>query len=213
MALVVYDHGYRINTPLESIFPPKGVTPLEQIKHLPRTADTEDAFEKLLPEGARPSTSCGSGSPQPHSNATQAYQKTASSVNDRRRLAVSHIMSSPVHSVPTETSVSLAWQRMKELQIRHLVVTSDDGRPLGLLSEKDLFQMENEQEISVSEVYSRQLIAASPDTLVRQVANSFIENSINSMPVVDDTDKVIGIVCRTDLLRLLVSGPNLERWA
>ncbi len=211
MALVVYDHGYRINTPLESIFPPKGVTPLEQIKHLPRTADAEDAFEKLLPEGARPNA--GNTAGQPRSNATQAYQSTASSVSDRRRLAVSHIMSSPVHSVSADTMVSVAWERMTELQIRHLVVTSDDGRPLGLLSEKDLFRLEQQKGIRVSEVYSRQLIAASPDTLVRQVANSFIENSINSMPVVDDTDKVIGIVCRTDLLRLLVSGPNLERWA
>jgi len=212
MALVVYDHGYRINTPLESIFPPRAVTPLEQIKHLPRTADSEDAFEKLLPEGARqPSPGAGGGS-QPR--ATRAYQNTASdTASDRRRLAVSHIMSSPVHNVTADSLINDAWEKMKQLEIRHLVVTSDDGRPLGLLSEKDLFRLEPEKSAKVSEIYSRQLIAASPDTLVRQVANSFIENNINSMPVVDDEDKVIGIVCRTDLLRLLVSGPNLERWA
>jgi len=122
-------------------------------------------------------------------------------------------MSSPVHSVTAESLISDAWEKMKQLEIRHLVVSSHDGRPLGLLSEKDLFSLKPEKGATVSEIYSRQLIAASPDTLVRQVANSFIENNINSMPVVDEEDKVVGIVCRTDLLRLLVSGPNLERWA
>jgi len=40
-----------------------------------------------------------------------------------------------------------------------------------------------------------------------------VEFGIGAMPIVDSHDALVGIVTRTDLLRLLISGAHIERWA
>lgn len=55
--------------------------------------------------------------------------------------------------------------------------------------------MKHAQDIMTSEV-----ITVRPDTSVREVARIFTENNISGVPVLDDQDKVIGIVTESDLI-------------
>ena len=66
---------------------------------------------------------------------------------------------------------------------------------------------------SYLEAHSRHLLAASPQTDASHLAASFVEFDLGAMPIVDAEDALIGIVTRTDLLRLLISGAHIERWA
>lgn len=50
------------------------------------------------------------------------------------------------------------------------------------------------------EIMTRQLITAKADTPVLHVIDLLLENQIHGMPVVDDKDKLLGIVTQTDLL-------------
>ncbi len=212
MSLYVYDHGYRIKTPKESLFPKQGVNSLLKSRHSHRSADTEDRLhadgEKfVIPGPDKPVVNKDA--------ATQAYtahEAESTDKNESAQLTVSSIMVAPVHTIQPNTTVSAAWKRMITLEISHLIVTEDDNRPLGLLSKKDLLEAGPDSITPINTIYSKTLIAATPETMVQDVAVNFIENDINSIPVVDKEDKVVGIVCRTDLLRLLVSGPHLERW-
>ncbi|WP_299178394.1 CBS domain-containing protein [uncultured Neptuniibacter sp.] len=213
MALFVYDHGYRIQTPKESLFPAKGVPSLHKTRHSHRSADKEDNLHAdgdkvVLPRFKNQSLSGAQGA------ATKAYTSTADDTQRRKsdNLTVSRIMVSPVHTVSPATPINSAWQRMQSLEISHLVVIDADKRPLGLLSESDLLAPGTDSTTAIKDIYSRKLIAATPETLVQDVAISFIDHGINAMPVVGSRDEVVGIVCRTDLLRLLVSGLHLERW-
>ena len=214
MALYVYDHGYRIQTPKEGLFKPGGVNSLNRSRHSHRSADVED---KLHADGEKftvPNT-LDSHPKEPADQVTKAYTTFAEepeSDNEAASLTVSRIMVSPVHTTADSTPVITAWKRMESLEVSHLVVSNDGDKPLGLLSKTDLIEVGKDSIKPIIEIYSRKLIAATPETKVQDVAISFIENEINAMPVVDDQDRVVGIVCRTDLLRLLVSGPHLERW-
>ncbi|MCP4588772.1 HPP family protein [Pseudoalteromonas sp.] len=214
MALFVYDHGYRIQTPKESLFQPGGVNSLNRSRHSHRSADTEDRLhadgEKFVIPGpnsqAQQNTNTDSVS-----KAYTSLAEESSAETEAPKLTVSSVMVSPVHTINPTTPVSAAWKRMHSLEVSHLIVTEDD-RPLGLLSKVDLLEAGSDSITPIKEIYSKQLIAATPETLIQDVAISFIENEINSMPVVDKEDKVVGIICRTDLLRLLVSGAHLESW-
>jgi len=81
------------------------------------------------------------------------------------------------------------------------------------LSERDLLRVGKQSPSSIDTIYSKKVVAASPDTQVRQAAQIMVEYNINSIPVVAADGSAIGVVTRTDMLHLLVSGPNLERWA
>lgn len=58
---------------------------------------------------------------------------------------------------------------------------------------------------------ARELMSSPPITIpvsagVREVAKLLDENEISGAPVVDDQERPIGVVSRTDLLRLLIEG-------
>ncbi|WP_420599267.1 HPP family protein [Neptuniibacter sp.] len=214
MALYVYDHGYRIQTPKEALFKPGGVKSLTRSRHIHRAADIED---KLHADGEkftvrRPLEEVVNHSADPASKAYAEFSEEPESDNEAASLTVSTIMVSPVYTTTESTPVVTAWKRMESLEISHLIISNDGTKPLGLLSKTDLAEAGKDSIKAITEIYSRKLIAATPETRVQDVAISFIENEINAMPVVDDQDTIVGIVCRTDLLRLLVSGPHLERW-
>ncbi len=211
MALYIYDHGYRIQTPKETIFPPSGVDATTQTKGTQSSTQKERNLaeqERIIIQG-KPSGQSG------RHPVSQAYMNTAAksagSLEDRRKLTAAHIMVSPVVTVPPYTLIQSAWQRMQENEINHLLVT-EGGKPLGLVSNHDILEAGISSVESIESLYSGKLVAATPETLVREVASSFLEHNINAMPIVDRSDNVVGIICRYDLLRLLVSGPHLERW-
>ena len=217
MAFYVYDHGYRIQTPTESLFPPKGVGATQATRHIHRSADKEDRLhaegEKfIIPSKKQSGQNVTYSPPQSKQAYAQSSGHFGGDADDRRRLSLSHIMVSPVHSVTPYTLVRAAWQRMEELEIGHLVVIEESGLLKGLISKHDLLDVGKDSLSSINDIYTRKLIAATPETLVRDAAQSFIEHNINSLPIIDKNDKVVGIVCRSDLLRLLVSPANQERW-
>ncbi|WP_292950988.1 MULTISPECIES: CBS domain-containing protein [unclassified Neptuniibacter] len=212
MALYVYDHGYRIQTPKDSLFPKKGVNSLLKSRHSHRSADTED---RLHADGEKFVIPAQEKQLQNNDTMSQAYTANTAQPSETKQgiqITAASIMVSPVHTITPDTTIKSAWDRMLSLDISHLIITEGDQRPLGLLSKKDLLKAGIDSNNPISTIYSKELIAATPETLVQDIAVNFIDNDINSIPVVDENDFVIGVICRTDLLRLLVSGPHLESW-
>lgn len=211
MSLYVYDQGYRIQTPKEALFPRRGINSLQGSRHAHRSADKEDQFhadgEKfVVPIGGKSSSK---------RDATRAYTSHTADYEggqSKPQLSISHIMVTPVHTIVPGMPISAAWRRMRALEVNHLIVTEIDNRPIGLVSRSDLLQAGIDSIHPVKTIYAKHLIVATMETLVKEVVISFIENDINAVPVVGENDEVVGIVCRTDLLRLLISGSGLERW-
>jgi len=212
MTLYIYDQGYRIQTPKDALFKEKGVDSLNRSRHSHRNADMEDRLHADGEKFVIPGPYKG---PENNDNVSRAYESnTADSHNEVEspQLTVAKIMVTPVHSVTPNTPITTTWQRMQSLEISHLIVMEEDERPLGLIHKTDLAAAGTDSLAPIKSLCTRKLTAAIPETLIQDVAMNFIENDLNAIPVVNEEDKVVGIVCRTDLLRLLVSGPHLERW-
>lgn len=58
------------------------------------------------------------------------------------------------------------------------------------------------------EVMKKEVITVKPDTAVNQIAKLLYENNISGVPVVNDENKLLGVVSETDLITK-VSGPHL----
>jgi len=52
----------------------------------------------------------------------------------------------------------------------------------------------------VKDIMTTELITVSPDTEVLQAAKILLEKRINGIPVVDETEKLVGIICQSDLI-------------
>jgi len=54
--------------------------------------------------------------------------------------------------------------------------------------------------LKVKDIMTSKLITVSPDTEITQAARLMLENRINGVPVVDETGRLAGILCQSDLI-------------
>jgi len=212
MSFGIIDQGHRIKTPLRSLFPEKGVdkmsasTTAHSGTHPDKDLQTKNnEFRSILHTTG--------GHREDNTPGTYDGLKPKTQPHKKPGLMAAQIMSTPVHRVAEGTIVHSAWERMQELKVSHLMVEDVNGRPVGILSSKDILALGPDSTQSITNYYSQKIIVGSPHTEVTQIAACFIEFNINAVPIFDHNDQLIGIVCRSDLLRLIISGAHIESWA
>ena len=53
---------------------------------------------------------------------------------------------------------------------------------------------------TVSEIMTRDVITVSPDTPVAEAAKLLLEKRVNGLPVVDEDNVLVGIICQSDII-------------
>ena len=54
--------------------------------------------------------------------------------------------------------------------------------------------------LKVKDIMTREVITVTPDTEILKAARLLMEKRINGLPVVDDTGRLVGILCQSDLV-------------
>lgn len=114
---------------------------------------------------------------------------------------------------PSDTLFS-ALRKLLDAEIRHLPVVDDDYRVVGMLSDRDvrtaigdprealLRDGENDflDEMLVENVMTPGSIAVPATASVLEIADVLLDEKVGALPVVDDSDKLIGIISYVDVL-------------
>ncbi|HVO30324.1 MAG TPA: CBS domain-containing protein [bacterium] len=132
------------------------------------------------------------------------------------RTAGSLMSTSPVIVAP-ENSLKEAVRRMVDEDVRHLPVVDAMNCLVGMISDRDVREaVGNPQEFSettdrddgdeptVASVMTRDPVAVTADASVEEVAQTLIAGRFGAVPVVDDKDRLVGIVSYIDVLRAFV---------
>jgi len=216
MALVIYDQGYRIQTPVK--FRQRGVEELSQLQRgraLPANARKLRApdYQYAPVKGETPVAR----------QARQAYSQTAKLTEPGRSrpIPVAKVMTSPVFTIEQGSGLIEAWEQMEEHRVHQLAVLNEDGLLFGILSDRDLLlrtsplaqQGPVTDTTTIDGCYETQLIVATPDTEARLVALVLLEHHTNAVPVLSDSGELVGMVTRSDLLHLIANDPDFEHWA
>jgi CBS domain-containing protein len=108
----------------------------------------------------------------------------------------------PVTITPLDT-LAVAQSLMQRVGVRQLPVV-DKGALIGMLSERDLRAHSGYLEhTKVDAAMSEQPVIVSPKDPAAQAARLLLDQKINALPVVEE-GRLVGIISRSDLLRLLV---------
>jgi CBS domain-containing protein len=176
-----------------------------------REEGQETAFEHLLPTQER----------QYHA-AASAYAAAEKTPSDRGPIYHAYqVMSRHVLTLPAESSVDAAWRALAERGVGQAPVVDKQRRLVGLVARVHLLRVLNEERGVVRDVLSRRVadvmatpvVTANPVTDVRRIAQVMLQYSVPAVPVVDESDALVGIVTRGDILRVVVSDPPLTLWA
>jgi len=116
---------------------------------------------------------------------------------------VQQMMSSPVVHVAPDDSVADALRAMIDRDIGAVVVV-DDGRPVGVFTERDVSRrILNDRELlirRVGDVMSAPVVSVAPTDEVVFIFGLMTDKRIRRLPVVEG-DRLVGIITERDLLR------------
>ena len=95
--------------------------------------------------------------------------------------------------------------KMVDKNVSSLVVLDDDGKAVGILTERDLVRRVCTKDIPSSSVTIQNTISSpiktiAPDTPIDDVADIMIRNRIRHIVVADENREPIGIVRATDIV-------------
>lgn len=116
---------------------------------------------------------------------------------------VARLMSSPVQTVTPDTLVEDAATLMLDNEIGCVVVTDADGHLEGILTSTDFVSIVSKSqpkaETTVSSYMTTDVYTTNAQTSIVDVADEMVERGIHHVPVVDETEGVIGIITTKDL--------------
>lgn len=146
-------------------------------------------------------------------------------------MKVSDIMTRRVISVRPETRVGEIARIFREHQLSGIPVVNEEDELVGIITELDLItrharpQMpdflpllgvyvplnrEKYREslrritgVAAQDIMTKPVTTVDPDASIEDLATMMVSNRANPLPVVDDDGRMIGIVSRTDILRVL----------
>lgn len=124
-------------------------------------------------------------------------------------MLVSQILDSKGHNIITirpQATVAEALRVLWLEGIGALLVTDENGKFAGILSERDIIRGLVSQgtellETPVEERMNRAAVTCTPETWVEELMNEMTERRIRHLPVVEDDGKLVGIVSIGDILK------------
>ncbi|HQC33300.1 MAG TPA: homocysteine biosynthesis protein, partial [Methanoculleus sp.] len=117
---------------------------------------------------------------------------------------VRDIMNRQVISITEDEDIRAAAKRLLRGETNHLPVLNDDGVLVGIITTYDVSKavVTDGRLRQVKDIMTRQVIKTTPDEPVDIAARKLEQNNISALPVVDATNRVVGILSAIDLGKL-----------
>ncbi len=129
---------------------------------------------------------------------------------------VSELMTVDPLSVMRSASLKDAHDLMREKNIRHIPVIDEKGELVGMLTQKIMIAKvmglmaqygataleRKEKQQLVADMMVTDFAAVTPQQSLKDVAGFFVKNRHGCMPVVDENNKLKGILTSSDFVRL-----------
>ncbi|MDH5546958.1 MAG: CBS domain-containing protein [Gammaproteobacteria bacterium] len=214
MAFTVYGPGIRDEVLLDKMFDSSPLEQADAVKGAPRKEEDEPAEQQEARDNIQ------------RSQAKKAYKKVTTLPPEREPAIAAHqIMTTPVVSLPVNASIVEAWKLFRERRFRYVPVLSVTGKLIGILSDRALLRYaattgnvppypsnSPQATTSIEQLVKMQVITATPDTRIREIARLMMEKHVGAMPIMDRYENLIGIITRSDILRTVVNHAPLELW-
>jgi CBS domain-containing membrane protein len=129
---------------------------------------------------------------------------------------VAEIMTRDVVTVQEDDSLANLLESLKTLRFRHLPVMDGD-RLIGLVTETDLLGISSsnllphhaaqdrdlQERFRVRDIMVRDVVTITSDTLVQQAARLLLKQRFGCLPVVDESNVLLGILTASDFTKLI----------
>lgn len=134
---------------------------------------------------------------------------------DISAITVVQVIRGQVFSLRAEDNLSVLDSSMYWKKVRHVPVTDDDGRLVGIVTERDLLrhlaspllgytpteQNQLKTAFVVGDIMTRDVRTIAPQTPLREAAKTLYDNKIGCLPIVEN-GILVGILTESDFVRI-----------
>lgn len=117
---------------------------------------------------------------------------------------VKSIMIADPITIKANDSLEDAKEILKKYRIEHLPVIDNERKLVGIISYYDIWELDKPFEeyvkIKVGDVMTTHVVKLRADDKVGSVAELFLENLFEAIPIVDDENVLVGIVTVIDMI-------------
>jgi CBS domain-containing protein len=130
-----------------------------------------------------------------------------SDIGLRSRMLVKDVMSSPVVTIEEEAPVNKVAELMEKDNLGCIIVTNSKGRPLGIITERDLVvrvlaKNAKPDSVKAKDVMTSPLITVEPDETINEAARRMSRLNIRRLGVVYK-GQLIGLISSKDILAVV----------
>lgn len=133
-------------------------------------------------------------------------------------MLIENWMTKDVVTGTPEMSMMKASKIMKEKGVGRLPVVDEAGVLLGVVTDRDIKEASPSKattldmhelyyllsEVKLKDIMTKKVVTIKPGETIERAAQLMLENNIGGMPVVDDKNKVVGVVTDSDIFKVLV---------
>jgi uncharacterized protein (DUF39 family)/predicted transcriptional regulator len=124
----------------------------------------------------------------------------------RKELRVSDVMRTKVITANPDDDVKEVAKKLVEKGIDHLPVVDETKTLIGIVTSWDLARALASGKGKLAEIMTKRVITALQNESIDVVARRMAKHNISGVPVVDEANRVIGIVTTDDISKRLVGG-------
>lgn len=142
---------------------------------------------------------------------------------ERKAAKVRDRMSRNPATVQPNDGLNEAIWKMERGRFRHLPVVDEDGKLIGMLSDRDVrlirpslaFVDKNEANVQIWSITVQHAavfepVKVTPETPLREAAELMLRWHVGGLPVVGEKDKLVGIITSADVLREFIGQEQLH---
>lgn len=121
---------------------------------------------------------------------------------ERVKRAESMIVDNPI-TIAANATVQQARELMAEREVGGLVVVSDEGKLLGMVTTRDVLLAVN-GDAPVSQVMTprERLVVAGKEETLESAREKLYQHRIEKLPLVDENDRVVGLITAQDIVKI-----------
>lgn len=133
-------------------------------------------------------------------------------------MLIANWMTTDVITITHDRSMMKASKVMKDKNISRVPVVDDDGKIVGIVSDRDIKDASPSKattldmhelyyllsEIKIRDIMTKKVTTIRASETVEKAAVLMLEGGFGGLPVLDDEDKVVGIITDSDVFKVLV---------
>ena len=153
--------------------------------------------------------------PKKQSKAISGYQQSQDKSQPKPITRAEQIMSTTIKYLYENMKFFDAWAEFKQHGYRHFPVLNRQNLIVGIISDRDMLAAaasSDPNKIIIKQIMNQPVLTASENALIAEVCQIMFNRHIGALPITNSSNKILGLITRSDILRSMIKHGPIQLW-